>query len=507
MDFLEPLSDIVDIGVITAVHRRGVRRGEIDEVVQLHTRLHHAAPSAVMVKAIKNGAWPGVKVNPSVIEQVYLHQDCLACLMGKTNRLSRRFGSGIHPVAVGHTIAMDFKPVNPVGIGGWIGFYMCVETTKGYKWASLVKEHTSGSLLAAVVSIRAFLKGYGHEVRVLRLDAGIVEKAETLRLNLNELGIVVEPAAPEAQFQDPAERSMQTVEKGVAAVLVHQFHLGNKMWPTALLAFLMASNCCPNKLSGEYSPYYWVTGKHPDIMRWFKFYWGQPVVSVVLRQQQSKFTFAPHAEYGFAVGSTCCANGATLVYIPARGSRKFYVRRDVRAVKLGLEDRVRSMKEIQEMNHTVSEDGTINFPSIKAASQDYVDLCAAPWHPSHEMLEDDAILAKDIDSMEAICSEKVSGVQEGVQERTDRHDQEGVEERLGWSSTAGDNVLLDYDGVLAKKPAEQPSTCVSPKLCTGKEVYRKRGRPRKDAEHVVLHDSNLDELCVERDSLFSDIHR
>ena len=71
-----------------------------------------------------------------------------------------------------------------------------------------------------------------------------------------------------------------------------------------------------------------------------------------------------------------------------------------------------------------------------------------------------------------------------------------MEERLGWSSTAGDNVLLDYDGVLAKKLAEQPSTCVSPKLCTGKEVYRKRGRPRKDAEYVVLHDSNLDELCV-----------
>jgi hypothetical protein len=42
----------------------------------------------------------------------------------------------------------------------------------------------------------------------------------------------------------------------------------------------------------------------------FCFRFRQPVVSVILHQNKSKFTFAPHGEFGFAVGAAM--NGAIL---------------------------------------------------------------------------------------------------------------------------------------------------------------------------------------------------
>jgi hypothetical protein len=52
----------------------------------------------------------------------------------------------------------------------------------------------------------------------------------------------------------------------------------------ALFAFVDVANVCSNAVSGEYSPEYHLTGRHPDIERRFKFTWGEPVVSLVLRR-------------------------------------------------------------------------------------------------------------------------------------------------------------------------------------------------------------------------------
>jgi hypothetical protein len=50
--------------------------------------------------------------------------------------------------------------------------------------------------------------------------------------------------------------------------------------------------CISNKLSGIYSPYYLtsMTGKHPNIHLRFKFYFGESVISVLLRAQASSFS-------------------------------------------------------------------------------------------------------------------------------------------------------------------------------------------------------------------------
>ena len=53
---------------------------------------------------------PGVTVNPSVIEEVYLHQmfRMFATSYGQPNLLHRTVVSGIHIVIVGHMIGLDY---------------------------------------------------------------------------------------------------------------------------------------------------------------------------------------------------------------------------------------------------------------------------------------------------------------------------------------------------------------------------------------------------------------
>lgn len=400
--FLRPQTTTTNnAAAITGIKRRtSIPQSEVEKVLKLHDSLHHAASAAVMARAIRFGAWPTIDVDPSIVEQVYLHRDCVPCLLGKMNHLPRSMGSGIHPSAIATTVAMDFKPVSPVAIGGFIGFYLFVEVKVLYKIAVLTKSHDSRALLDAIKFVHAFFAKFGHRMRYLLPDAGTVEHAKDLSLALNELGVSVDAAAPECQFQNNTERSIQTVVKGVGSMFAHQDALHANFWGLALIAHLSASNACPNSLSGQFSPWYEVTNRHPDIAKRFKFYFGQPVVSVILKQQRGSFAFAPHAEFGYAVGSSEGSNSATLVYIPARGTAKMYLRLDVRAVKLGMNEKIRPYFDIAAIAPVFNNDGSVTFRSMPTSSPLNLALCRAPWYPSQERAEDDAYYTRDIDSTE-----------------------------------------------------------------------------------------------------------
>jgi hypothetical protein len=112
-------------------------------------------------------------------------------------------------------------------------------------------------------------------------DAGVVERDQDLLIQLGELGIRMFPVPPEAQFANPVERSIQTVVKGMDAMFVHREHLPNTVWSLELLEFIDATNACPNTVSGEYSPWYDLTGRHPVISERFRFRFGQPESSCI----------------------------------------------------------------------------------------------------------------------------------------------------------------------------------------------------------------------------------
>jgi hypothetical protein len=160
-------------------HRR-ITPQEVTDVTDLHARLMHAASPDVMKRAIRDCAWSGVQILPDAVDQVYLHQDCVPCLLGKSNRLPRTHASHIKPSLLAECVSVDFKPVNPLGLGKYIGFYLFTELLVGYKIAVLTRENNHIQLTQAVVQVQSFFKQYGHTMRILRSDAGAVENSADL---------------------------------------------------------------------------------------------------------------------------------------------------------------------------------------------------------------------------------------------------------------------------------------------------------------------------------------
>jgi hypothetical protein len=188
-------------------------------------------------------------------------------------------------------VTVDWKPVTP--ISSWVhkGFYFFQEQSASYKFAVMSKVHDGNNFFLACEIMRNYFKKHGHEVSILRCDAGIVENSESVAKQLAEkFSIRIESAAPECQFQNPSERGIQTMAKGVGAMFCKQNYLK----------------------------------VHPNLSR-FRFYYGQPVVSVILKKQQQNFTFSPHGEFGYAVGSASKWNGSTLVYVPSKSKNIIYI--------------------------------------------------------------------------------------------------------------------------------------------------------------------------------------
>jgi hypothetical protein len=173
--------------------------------------------------------------------------------------------------------------------------------------------------IQAVMRVNSFYLQYGFKMRFLRVDAGKVENAAASLVILNNNGISVQTAAPECQFQNPVERTVQTIGRGVATMLCDQGLLDNSFWGMALQYFIITMNATPNTLCQQSSPDFVVTGRVPDLMHRCLYPFGQPVVAVKLIQERSPFKFEPHGEFGVVCGTPTTANGASLIYFPARG--------------------------------------------------------------------------------------------------------------------------------------------------------------------------------------------
>lgn len=378
------------------------------KVHTLHNALRHAASPAVMARALRLGAWTGVDIMPTTVEQVFRHQNCLSCMLGKANRLPRNDGTGLHPNVFGTCASVDFKPVSPPSLAGHIGFYLFTESTTSLKFSVMTKNHDSECLLQAIKDYTNYLQKYNHTLEKLRFDAGTVENSQDLDAELATMKIHTDPAPPECQFQNPVERNIQTVLKGVAAMFAGQQLLRRYYWNIAVLSYLQADTACPNSNSGDYSPEFYLTGHHPDISSRFKFYFGQPVVCMILKAQKSNFTFAPRGELAIAVASGPGFNStATLVLIPSKSIHRLYLRHDVRPIKALKADSssTRSREEIEAMQPTMQSDGTIAIPAFKVNDLSSFDICVHPsMMPLQGMLpdeEDVSILISDVSTSDS----------------------------------------------------------------------------------------------------------
>jgi hypothetical protein len=141
-----------------------------------------------------------------------------------------------------------------------------------------------------------------------------------------------EPAGVDAQYQNPVERHIQQLDKCVSTNLAAAEDLEPNFWGLCVLGYSVAANFTPNDLSGKYSPWYEVTGSHPDLSETCKFPFGQRVTVAKTKQElRGKFRFTTRNDFGIAIGSTTHANGSTFVYLPSRN--KIFQRLNVIAIE------------------------------------------------------------------------------------------------------------------------------------------------------------------------------
>ena len=118
---------------------------------------------------------------------------------------------------------------------------------------------------------------------------------------LSEWGMTDVSAATEEQCQNPVERDVQTLKKGVSSMMIDQQSLSRRFWCFAVEGFVEAKNVVVNTLSGNVTPEEGITGEAPNIAERFRFPWGSKVVAA--RAGKKDFTFQTKNEFAVVLGS------------------------------------------------------------------------------------------------------------------------------------------------------------------------------------------------------------
>ena len=127
------------------------------------------------------------------------------------------------------------------------------------------------------------------------------------------------PASVNSQFQNPVEREVQTVNKGVATLFADQHLLNSSFWTYALNHWILSANATP--ISGHTSPVEQVTGRSVNISRMFRFPFGCPVTST---KEQAKVKFPDvKSEMGICLGAYAENDKSILLYIPGKRLKEF----------------------------------------------------------------------------------------------------------------------------------------------------------------------------------------
>jgi len=314
-----------NLNSVTSKHKR-MDKVTVDAVIELHEVMNHINPNT-MALAVENGAWTGTSVTAQDIHKVFEKIDCVPCAVSKTKHQTRQSGSGVHPTDPGHTISIDYKPVNPESSGGYNGFFLCEDQASGFLHSYLTS--SKKNYLYSLVKLLEWYAARKFTTKVIRTDAGSSENDEKVISYLAYKGIMIDPAAVNSQFQNPVERAIQTLVRGITAMMVEQTTLSASHWDLALTSYVNTYNCIPNAKSGKMTPFELCNNRKPNVATMFRFKFGQLVAVHQVTAQST--TFAPKSQLGIAVGMSPNSNKATLVYNMT--TNRIYERLDVRAIE------------------------------------------------------------------------------------------------------------------------------------------------------------------------------
>ena len=128
--------------------------------------------------------------------------------------------------------------ISPTSVRGFTGYYVFKCLYSGYRHAVMTKDKSSASFEETLSYVIDFYNLLGHLVKKIRFDVGSTDNSLSSATFLSNNRIDVDPAAVKSQFQNPVEREVQTINKGVAALLIDQSTLGPSFWCYAVESWI-----------------------------------------------------------------------------------------------------------------------------------------------------------------------------------------------------------------------------------------------------------------------------
>ena len=383
-------------------------------VMFLHRCLGHVH-FRMLATGIRDGAIvnSGLEYKDVMLASKYIQ--CVACLLAKWPKTLGK-GSGVRPIYPFETISLDGLGVyQPLAIGGYPRAIIAVDTCVLFCIGQLIKSYDGEALITFLTKLIRFAKSFGFAVRRVRFDAGKIENCDKFQVFLASENIEGCPAATEQQFQNPVERTIQTVKNSVAACLADQNNLSANYWGFAFLFAIAALNCHGNSLCPESSPNYEVMSLVTDVQKTANHYFGEKVV--MARTGPKPTIGVTRNELGIVLGYGNARCGSFLVHrcgrkfcIPVeRGSLRSITDFDEDQLQLATGERFMPIEDllgVTEFKSRVNEvDNSIyngadfaddlaskKEPMTWSMPNDWVDIATARSHQVDKILKDTPVI-------------------------------------------------------------------------------------------------------------------
>ena len=370
-------------------------RSQRERVMRLHERMGHAGIDSMCKACRPGGAWTHTGLKSSVILRVMRKEPCIICWLAKRNKSPIPLASGDRrdDLQPGEILASDIVGrISPPTRKGHVYYFLFVDVKTGYKHVYTAK--TKDAYIDALREVIAWYRRLGWNPKKFRTDSEAVLIEGTVRDYLQAESILPEHSAPYAHYQNLAERHVQSVTKGVSAMLHGQRYLKADHWNRALFHFIDCANHTPNANTKELSPHQILTGDSTNLSKTFQYAFGD-LVSVSIPDALKKGKFDLRNDLGIYLGQPDQSVDSGIVFLPSTGEEvirtglslvnidedsyeKYYNRR-----RELLDHLISPMKRIEE----VLGDAEVDFEAVPSFSGADQFILSAPLAEGEEVPE------------------------------------------------------------------------------------------------------------------------
>ena len=288
----------------------------VDMVVHLHIVMGHASQNTMMRAISQDGCWRGTGVSRHDIAKVFKEYNCLICQLAKTNLKSPTLR--IHPptTSPGKIVYVDFIPQSIPALDGSTLSILFSDEATGFLHIFNVK--SKSQIIEALISVYDYYKYHNFKMDILRSDDEIVLNSFEMLSWLREHGVRKETSIPYQHWQCAIERDMQTVKKGVSALLHDQLLCGAEMWGLCSQHWVNLRNHTPNVSTGNNCPVGIIEKRTIDLRHEFLFAFGQPVCVGIPRDKKT-WNWDLKNDLGVYVGQPSGKVSGNVIYFPFTG--------------------------------------------------------------------------------------------------------------------------------------------------------------------------------------------